>query len=119
MNSATRHIIYHTSHSLQDNTLQVVLATDGQVSFVLFLYSNIEWGFANIGFNAGDGMRSFMVPGALTAQSRNIENGSNVDIPGLYVYRVDRRIVVDPSGEQLQLKITKLISESMTVMMFK
>ena len=60
-------------------------------------------------------MRSLMVPGALTFQSRNIENGSNVDIPGLYIYRVDRRIVVDPSGEQLQLKITKLISESMTV----
>jgi len=64
-------------------------------------------------------MRSLMVPGALTFQSRNIENGSNVDIPGLYIYRVDRRIVVDPSGKQLQLKITKLISESMTVMMFK
>ena len=87
---------------MQDNTLQVVLATDGQVSFVLFLYSNIEWGFANIGFNAGDGMRSFMVPGALTFQSRNIENGSNVDIPGLYIYRVDPRLIFDSNGEKLK-----------------
>ena len=80
---------------LQDNTLQVVIATDGQVSFVLYLYSNIEWGFANIGFNAGDNVRSFMLPGARTFQIRNVENGSNVDIPGLYIYRVDRRLVLD------------------------
>ena len=79
----------------QDNTLQVVIATNGQVSFVLYLYSNIEWGVANIGFNAGDNVRSFMVPGARTFQTRNIENGSNVDIPGLYMYRVDRRLVFD------------------------
>ena len=80
---------------LQDNTLQVVIATDGQVSFVLYLYSNIEWGVANIGFNAGDNVRSFMLPGAWTFQIRNVENGSNVDIPGLYIYRVDRRLVLD------------------------
>ena len=79
----------------QDNTLQVVIATNGQVSFVLYLYSNIEWGVANIGFNAGDNVRSFMVPGARTFQTRNIENGSNVNIPGLYMYRVDRRLVFD------------------------
>ena len=79
----------------QDNTLQVVIATNGQVSFVLYIYSNIEWGVANIGFNAGDNVRSFMVPGARTFQTRNIENGSNVNIPGLYMYRVDRRLVFD------------------------
>ena len=72
-----------------------MIATNGQVSFVLYLYSNIEWGVANIGFNAGDNMRSFMVPGALTSLTRNIENGSNVDIPGLYIYRVDQRLVFD------------------------
>ena len=80
------------------------MVTDGQSSFVFFLYSNIEWGVANIGFNAGDNMRSFMVPGALTSLTRNIENGSNVDIPGLYIYPVDRRLVFDPSGEKFKLK---------------
>ena len=80
---------------LQDNTLQVVIATDGQVSFVLYLYSNIEWGVANIGFNAGDNRRSFMAPGSLTSQTRNFESGSNVNIPGSYIYRVDQRLVFD------------------------
>jgi len=77
------------------NTLQVVMATDSQVSFVFFIYGNITWGTANVGFNAGDGLRFFMVPGALTSQTRNIEMGSNVNIPGLYVFRVDQRFVFD------------------------
>jgi len=47
---------------LQENTFQVVIASDGQQTFVFFIYDEIEWGFANIGFNAGDGVRSFMVP---------------------------------------------------------
>jgi len=76
------------------------MATDGQASFVFLIYSNITWGIANIGFNAGDGVRSFMVPGALTSQTRNIENGSNVNISGLYIYRVDQNTVFEP-GEKL------------------
>ena len=84
---------------LQVNGFQVVLATDGQVSFVFFIYNDIQWGTANIGFNAGDGERLIMTPGALTSQTRNIENGSNVNILGLYIYRVDQRVVFGPSGK--------------------
>ena len=76
------------------------MATDGQASFVIFIYSDIQWGIANIGFNAGDGVRFFMIPGALTSQTRNIENGSNVNIPGMYIYRVDQNTVIEP-GEKL------------------
>ena len=68
----------------------MVIAADGQETFVFFIYGDIQWGDgANIGFNAGDGSRSFMVPGALTNQTLNIEDGSNVDVTGLYIYRVD------------------------------
>jgi len=84
--------------------LQVVLATDSQLSFVFFIYGSITWGTANIGFNAGDGLRFFMVPGALTSQTRNIEMGNNVNIPGSYIYRVDQRLVIDPSGKCSRLK---------------
>ena len=76
------------------------MATNGQASFVFFIYRNITWGTANIGFNAGDGVRFFMVPGALTSQTRSIENGSNVNILGLYIYRVDQNTVFEP-GEKL------------------
>ena len=90
---------------LQANTFQVVIATDGQRTFVFFIYGDIEWGNdANIGFDAGDGVRSFMLPGALTSQSIIIEDGSNVDVTGLYIYRVDLPSVLGPNdGEMLKL----------------
>ena len=77
------------------------MATDGQAAFVFFIYSSIEWGIANIGFNAGDGVRSFMVPGALTSQTMNIDMGSNVNISGLYIYRVDQNVISEPTGEPI------------------
>lgn len=80
------------------NTFQIVLVTDGQMSFVLFIYGEIQWGFANVGFNAGDGTRFFMVPGALTADAISIETDSNVGLPGLYIYRVDLIEVLEPDG---------------------
>ena len=82
-----------------------MIATDGQQTFVFFIYGDIEWGNdANIGFDAGDGVRSFMVPDALTSQSINIEDGSNVDVTGLYIYRVDLPSVLGPNeGEKLKL----------------
>ena len=88
---------------MQENTLQVVIATNGQITFALFIYSNIEWGVANIGFNAGNGMRSFMAPGALTSQTRNIVNGSNVGILGLYIYRVDTRFMFEGENSRVRL----------------
>ena len=87
--------------ALLTNSLQAVMATDGQATFIFFIYSDIEWGIANIGFNAGDGVRSFMVPGALTSQTMNIDMGSNVNISGLYIYRVDQNVVFEPTGEPI------------------
>jgi len=75
------------------------LATDGQLSFALFVYGDIEWGSANIGFNAGDGVRSFMVPGALTSRARDIETTSNVNRTGLHIYHVDLTTILSANGE--------------------
>ena len=73
------------------NTYQAVLMTDGETSYVCFLYKDIQWGEgAGIGFNAGDDTnRSFTVPGALTSETLDMENQSNVGRPGVFVYRVD------------------------------
>ena len=81
---------------LQENTFQVVIATDGQQTFVFFIYGDIEWGFANIGFNAGGDIRSFMVPDALSFDSVDIEQGSNVGRRGVYIYRVDQCSIIGP-----------------------
>ena len=84
---------------LQENTFQVVIAADGQVTFVFFIYGDIQWGNgANIGFNAGDGTRFFMDPAALTNQTVNIDEGSNVGMTGYYIYRVDLSSILGPGN---------------------
>ena len=72
-----------------------MIATDGQRTFVLFLYGDIEWGSANIGFNAGDNLRFFTVPGT---DSRDIEEGTNVGRRGVYIFRVDQCSIRGPDN---------------------
>ena len=86
---------------LQANTFQAVIATDGQRTFVLFIYGDIEWGnSATIGFNAGDGIRSIVV----TTQPLDVATGSNVGVTGLYINRVDLSVILSPSdGEKIKL----------------
>ena len=73
---------------------------------MFFIYGDIQWGdSANIGFNAGDGTRYFMVPGALTNQVLNIDERSNVGVAGVYIYRVDCSVFGPRDGEKPQLLI--------------
>ena len=65
------------------------MASNGATSFVFLIYGDIQWGSgAQIGFNAGDGIKSFMVPGARSSSTLNMETMSNVGKPGLFIYRV-------------------------------
>ncbi len=64
--------------------------TNGHDSIIALLYQALEWGpRAQIGFNAGDGNRSFTVPGGLTPATLYMQSMSNVGQPGLFVYQVD------------------------------
>ena len=77
------------------------------MTFVFFIYGDIQWGDdANIGFNAGDGINSFMVPDALTNQTLNVDEGSNVGVTGVYIYRVNLCSVLGPrDGEKPKLLV--------------
>ena len=84
----------------------MVIAADQQMTFVFFIYGDIQWGDgANIGFSAGDGTSSFMVPGALTNQTLNIDEGSNVGVTGVYIYRVDCSVLGPRDGEKPKLLV--------------
>jgi hypothetical protein len=76
----------------QFNTFQVVLATNGTVTLAAFLYKDIEWGRAQIGFNAGDGYSSFMLNEALTDETINVGELSNVEKPGVFMFRIDSKL---------------------------
>ena len=89
---------------LQTNTFQCVLATNGDESFVMFLYAcgRMEWttgdrsGGVNglggnealAGVNAGNGINQFTIPGSQTPDIINIAHTSNVDSPGIWMFQV-------------------------------
>ncbi|MGH0171679.1 UNVERIFIED_CONTAM: hypothetical protein FKN15_007094 [Acipenser sinensis] len=93
------------------NTFQGVLITDGELSFTIFHYEQITWttgmhassggDFAGLGgiaaqagFNAGDGKRYFNIPGSRTEDIVDVEETTNVGIPGRWVFRIDDALVL-------------------------
>ena len=93
------------ANTTQVNTFQAVIAADQQMTFVFFIYKDIQWGNdASIGFDAGDGTRSFMDSHPLSRQALNIDEGSNVGVTVVYIYRVDLCSVLAPmDGEKPKL----------------
>ena len=83
------------------------MGTDGVRSFVIYLYADgeIQWTIsesedrrslpAQVGFNAGDGIRFFVVPESRTPEIINITTTSNVDIPGVWMFRVDQEDIMN------------------------
>lgn len=78
------------------NTFQAVLTTDGSFSYAIFLYptGGIQWiqtstgGFTQAGFNKGDGVNFFNLPGSLTPSIANLASTSNVNVNGLWIFQV-------------------------------
>ena len=64
---------------------------------MLFLYADdrIEWtlGPAQVGIDGGDGVNYYSVPDSRTAQIVNVESTSNVNMPGLWILKVDNYII--------------------------
>jgi hypothetical protein len=91
---------------MQFNTFQAVIATDGNKTFVLFLYQDIQWqhnGYTAIGFSAGDRMRFFNLPESIDFSKRlQLENLSNVDRRGTFIFRVDQDTIIEPPSEHVQ-----------------
>ena len=92
----------------QTNTFQVVLATNGIKSFTLFQYADVQWaladprtdtststastsGSAQVGFSAGDGMRYYVLNASNVLR---LNSTSNINKPGLWLFRVDGPSVV-------------------------
>ena len=47
-----------------------------------------------VGFNAGDGVRYFSVPGSRTASIVDVETKTNVGLRGRWMFRIDQASVV-------------------------
>ncbi len=85
-----------------------MLITDGEVSFVLFLYAEIQWTTAEgvfglettpaqTGFNAGDRLRSVSLPGSQTDAALELDvTEGNTGVRGLWIFRVDEESFTIP-----------------------
>ena len=78
-----------------------MLGTDGRRAYVIFLYADgeIQWtrGTRSLaGFNAGDGIRFFTISGSRTTEIINITSTSNVNKPGVWIFRTDTETIVNP-----------------------
>ncbi|OQV25692.1 putative Sushi domain-containing protein 2 [Hypsibius exemplaris] len=76
------------------NTFQIVLTTDGIRTFGIINYLDINWirqnnQFATAGFNAGDGIHFHEISGARTSWLGNLEEQTNVHVPGRWIYQLD------------------------------
>ncbi|NXH13739.1 SNED1 protein, partial [Bucco capensis] len=99
------HVAYFGSETKKGNTFQATLTTDTKRSFVILNYWDIQWTTgsasdgdaetglggtpAHAGFNSGDNINYYNIPGSQTEAIINITKTSNVNVPGRWVFQVD------------------------------
>ena len=71
------------------NTFQVIIASDGNQSYVRFCYGDIQWGGQNtlIGVSAGDRFNYITHPASLSSSITLIDNSS-------VTYRIDSKLML-------------------------
>ncbi|XP_053123561.1 alpha-tectorin-like [Hemicordylus capensis] len=105
-------VAFYGSLSSKVNTFQAVLTSNGELSFVLLNYQDIQWisgqasggdahtGLggtpAQAGFNNGDAENYFNIPGSWSPSIINISSTSNIMRPGRWAFEVD--IFYVPNG---------------------
>ncbi|XP_030855019.1 uncharacterized protein LOC105438079 [Strongylocentrotus purpuratus] len=107
------------------NSFQVVLLTDGSISFSIFNYGDITWTTgaqqggngsglggteAQVGFNAGDGEKFYALEGSQAPDVINIDKRSNIGVPGRFIFRTDGAELTQPQCESFgKLSIYPLV----------
>ncbi|XP_040182751.1 sushi, nidogen and EGF-like domain-containing protein 1 [Rana temporaria] len=102
-----------TALSSTVNTFQAVLITNASLTFTMFNYDSILWttgtssggnskGTGGIpalaGVNSGYKVGYYQIASSLTTEIINISSTSNVNVPGRWVFKVDKLYPEDPSG---------------------
>ncbi|XP_028136673.1 nidogen [Diabrotica virgifera virgifera] len=100
---------YFNNGSDKVNTYQVVISTDGEQSYVEFLYpeNGIQWiqgtgdesglpdARAQAGIISPEG-KVFSLPGSGTEQVKNLKEWTNMGLEGQFIYRIDQLEIVEP-----------------------
>ncbi|CAF4000147.1 unnamed protein product [Rotaria sordida] len=89
--------INHNATNTLNNTFQIILCTDEDRSFVFFLYHDLQWSnpynmpynYAEAGIHNGNQNKSQILPYSGKEHIVKLVNESNVNVPGLFVFRID------------------------------
>ena len=85
---------------LQNNTFQCVIAVDGDHTYAIYLYGLIQssrGGQALAGYSAGsNGNSSYTIPGSLSRDILRITSTTNIECPGVWVFRLDEEELFVP-----------------------
>ncbi|PIN93177.1 hypothetical protein AB205_0035040 [Aquarana catesbeiana] len=108
---ATWHrVAYFGSSTNKVNTFQAVLSTDGNQTFLLYNYGDIQWPSMNLdgfsldgplalaGLNSGYDTGYYTLPGSLTISVANLSSTSNVNVTGRWAFKVDKLHPEDVNG---------------------
>ena len=83
------------------NTYQCILVSDYKHVFAILLYADIQWirasihaSYGLVGFNSGDQVHSYTLPGSGTSSVHNLAVSSNVGVPGMWVYQISGIMIV-------------------------
>ncbi|XP_042296376.1 alpha-tectorin-like isoform X3 [Sceloporus undulatus] len=103
------HVAYFGSVSNKVNTFQAVLITNGELSFIMLNYDEIQWTTgtasggksktglggtpAQAGFDSGDKINYYNIPGSRTPDILKIAETTNVRRPGQWMFQVDEYVV--------------------------
>ncbi len=99
---------YRACTSNITNTFQAIFTSDGTRSFTIFNYNDITWTTgpdsggdcstglggspAKTGFDVGDGITFFEIPGSCSDEIIELEETTNVNEPGKWIFRVDNSL---------------------------
>ncbi|CAF3256168.1 unnamed protein product [Rotaria sp. Silwood2] len=102
------------------NTFQIILATDEIRSFAFLFYNDLQWASPSTsslievnssseiggqaGFNAGDSIIYEMLPYSRTSYVRRLVNTSNVNVPSLFVFRIDSDTMLSVAVIMIQIR---------------
>ncbi|KAI1706766.1 nidogen-like domain-containing protein [Ditylenchus destructor] len=96
---------YSNPASFNNDTYQAILSTDGNRTFVLFYYNQMDttgWSekhmeFATVGFQIND-LHEYLVSGSDSENVSTIKDRSNADSPGKWIFRIDQPTIYEPSS---------------------
>ncbi|XP_077312353.1 sushi, nidogen and EGF-like domain-containing protein 1 [Lithobates pipiens] len=86
-------VMFHGAKTNQRNTFQVVLISDGKLTFALFNYKALLWPSYLSGPAAlaslNNGTSNYTLPGSLTSSMTDLVTGTNVNVTGRWAFNID------------------------------